>query len=189
MPVPYVWLLCGYNNNSHTYRRIPAYTDIYQMRCTAYKVAPDDGLIQSETCRASNEKIKSNHKNFVHFVRLCTYCKMMHGACNIAYSLCQKHRTEVNYHGSNVRRSVSVSNQSRWPYGVRRRSASAWLLRLRFRMFLRASKFVCCACSGLCEGLIARSKESYRVCLCLFLSVCLIVCDPETSTSRWPRPD
>ena len=25
-----------------------------QMRCTAYKVAPDDGLIQSETCRASN---------------------------------------------------------------------------------------------------------------------------------------
>ena len=29
---------------------------IYQMRCTAYKVAPDDGLIQSETCRASNRK-------------------------------------------------------------------------------------------------------------------------------------
>ena len=42
------------------------------MRCTAYKVAPDDGLIQSETCRASNEKIKSNHKNFVHPVRLYT---------------------------------------------------------------------------------------------------------------------
>ena len=32
----YVWLLCGY-----TARRI----DIFQMRCTAYKVAPDDGLI------------------------------------------------------------------------------------------------------------------------------------------------
>ena len=31
-------------------------TGIYQMRCTAYKVAPDDGLIQSETCTASNEK-------------------------------------------------------------------------------------------------------------------------------------
>ena len=29
---------------------------IYQMRCTAYKVTPDDGLIQSETCRASNGK-------------------------------------------------------------------------------------------------------------------------------------
>ena len=35
---------------------VPAYTDIYQMRCTAYKVAPEDGLIQSETCRAFNEK-------------------------------------------------------------------------------------------------------------------------------------
>ena len=33
----YVWLLCGY---SHTYG-----TGIYQMRCTAYKVDPDDGLI------------------------------------------------------------------------------------------------------------------------------------------------
>ena len=28
----------------------------YQMRCTAYKVASDDGLIQSETCRSSNGK-------------------------------------------------------------------------------------------------------------------------------------
>ena len=43
------------------------------MRCTAYKVAPDDGLIQSETCRAPNEKIKSNHKNFVQLVGLYTY--------------------------------------------------------------------------------------------------------------------
>jgi hypothetical protein len=42
--------LCGY---SHTTARR---TGIYQMRCTAYKVAPDDGLIQSETCRASNGK-------------------------------------------------------------------------------------------------------------------------------------
>ena len=24
---------------------VPAHTDMYQMRCTAYKVAPDDGLI------------------------------------------------------------------------------------------------------------------------------------------------
>ena len=44
-------------------RMVPAYTGVYQMRCTAYKVAPDDGLIQSETCRASNEKIKFNHRN------------------------------------------------------------------------------------------------------------------------------
>ena len=49
MPVPYVWLLCGYNNQTYG-------TGIYQMRCTAYKVAPDDGLTQSETCGASNGK-------------------------------------------------------------------------------------------------------------------------------------
>ena len=39
-----------------TTRMVPAYTGMYQMRCTAYKVAPDNGLIQSETCRASNGK-------------------------------------------------------------------------------------------------------------------------------------
>ena len=31
-------------------------TGIYQMRYTAYKVAPEDELMQSETCRASNRK-------------------------------------------------------------------------------------------------------------------------------------
>ena len=46
----YVCLLCVY---SHTTDRR---TGIYQMRCTAYKVAPEDGLIYSETCRASNGK-------------------------------------------------------------------------------------------------------------------------------------
>ena len=29
---------------------------IYQIRCTAYKIAPDDGLIQSETCRTPSRK-------------------------------------------------------------------------------------------------------------------------------------
>ena len=37
MPIPYVWLLCDY---SHTYG-----IGICQMRCTAYKIAPEDGLI------------------------------------------------------------------------------------------------------------------------------------------------
>ena len=32
------------------------YTGIYQILCTVHKVAPDDGLIQSETCRVSNGK-------------------------------------------------------------------------------------------------------------------------------------
>ena len=43
----YVWLLCCYSNT----------TGIYQIRHTAYKkIAPEDGLIQSETCRAYIEK-------------------------------------------------------------------------------------------------------------------------------------
>ena len=37
--------------NSQTYG-----TGTYQMRRTAYKVAPDDVLIQSETCRTLNRK-------------------------------------------------------------------------------------------------------------------------------------
>ena len=36
---------------------VSAYTGIYQMRRTAYKkIAPEDELIQSETCRAYIEK-------------------------------------------------------------------------------------------------------------------------------------
>ena len=46
------------------------------------KVAPDDGLTYSETCRTYNE-IKSNHKTSVHLVGLYTYCKMIHGAYNV----------------------------------------------------------------------------------------------------------
>ena len=45
-------------------------------------------LIQSETCRASNRKINSNHKNFVHLVGLYTYCRMMNGAYNVRKILC-----------------------------------------------------------------------------------------------------
>ena len=45
----------SYSHTTAT-RMVPTYTGIYQMRCTAYKVAPDDGLTESETCRASNGK-------------------------------------------------------------------------------------------------------------------------------------
>jgi hypothetical protein len=47
----YVWLLCGYNHK--TARRTGTYRYV---RCTAYKVAPDGGLTEPETCRASNGK-------------------------------------------------------------------------------------------------------------------------------------
>jgi hypothetical protein len=55
--------------------------------------------------------------------------------------------------------------------------------------------FVCCVGSGLCDELIARPEESYRVCMCVCMCVCLYVCVyvcvyvPETSTIWRPRPD
>ena len=48
----YVWLLCGYSHATAR-RMVPAYT---KCDIQLIKVAPDDGLIQSETCRASNGK-------------------------------------------------------------------------------------------------------------------------------------
>ena len=41
-------------------------------------------------------------------------------------------------------------------------------------------RFLCALGSGLCDEGINRSRESYQV--------CLIVCDLESTTIRWPRP-
>jgi hypothetical protein len=43
---------------------------------------------------------------------------------------------------------------------------------------------VCCVGSGLCDEL-----STYRVCVCVDVSECLIACDLETSTLRWPMID
>lgn len=41
---------------------------------------------------------------------------------------------------------------------------------------------MCCFGRSLCEELITCSEGSYQVCLCL------IMCNLEPSTMRWPRP-
>jgi hypothetical protein len=56
---------------------------------------------------------------------------------------------------------------------------AARLLRSWVRILLGAWIFVCCECRvllgrGLCDELITRPEESYRLC-------CVVVCDPETS--------
>ena len=69
--------------------------------------------------------------------------------------------------------------RSQWPRSLRRRSTAARLLRLWVRIPPGAWTFVCCECCvlsgrGLCDELITRSEESYRLWR-------VIVCDLETS--------
>ena len=66
-------------------------------------------------------------------------------------------------------------SRSQWPRGLRRGSAAARLLRSWFRIPPGAWMFVCCECCvflfrGLCDELITRPEESYRV-------WCVFVCD------------
>ena len=76
--------------------------------------------------------------------------------------------------------------RSQWPRDLRFRSAVARLLRLWVRIPPVAWMSVCCDCRvlsgrGLCDELITRPEESYRLC-------CLAVCDLETSWMRRPWP-
>ena len=78
-----------------------------------------------------------------------------------------------------IMQRISWNCRSQWPRGLRRRSLAARLLRLWVRIPLGAWMFVCCECCvlsgrGLCDGLIIRSEESYRL-------WCVVVCDQETS--------
>ena len=69
---------------------------------------------------------------------------------------------------------------------LRRSSAAAHLLEMWVKIPPGAWTFVCCECRvlsgrGLCDELIARPEESYRL-------LCVIVCDLETSLTRMPWP-
>ena len=69
--------------------------------------------------------------------------------------------------------------RSQWSRCLRRRSAAARLLRLWVRIPQWAWMDVCCECCvlsgrGLCDELITRPEESYRL-------WCVVVCDLETS--------
>ena len=74
--------------------------------------------------------------------------------------------------------------RSQWPRGLRRRSVAARLLRSWVRIPPGQWIFVCCECRvlsgrGLCDELITRPEESYRLC-------CVVVCDLETSRISAP---
>ena len=78
-----------------------------------------------------------------------------------------------------LRKSVRRSQQ---PHGLRPRSTAVCLLRPWVRIPPGARMFVCCECCvlsdrGLCDGLITRPEESYRL-------WGVVVCDQETSCAR-----
>jgi hypothetical protein len=80
--------------------------------------------------------------------------------------------------------SVGTIRRSQWPSGLRRGSAAARLLELRFRIPAEACMSVSCECCvlsgrGLCVGLTTRLEESYRV-------WCLSECDREAWKTRRP---
>jgi hypothetical protein len=73
-------------------------------------------------------------------------------------------------------------SRSRWPCGLRCRSAAARLLGLRVRVSPGAWMSFSCECCllsgrGLCDGPISHPGESYRMC------VCVIECD---QVQQWP---
>ena len=75
--------------------------------------------------------------------------------------------------------------RAKWPRGIIRRGSSvSRLLGLRVRIPAGRWMFVCCECCvlsrrGLCDELITRPEESYRL-------RCVVVCDLETSIRRRP---
>ena len=76
--------------------------------------------------------------------------------------------------------------RSPWPCGLRGRSSASRPLRLWVWIPLGAWMFVCCECCvlsgrGLCDGLITRPEESYRLWR-------VVVCDLETSKIRRLKP-
>ena len=76
--------------------------------------------------------------------------------------------------------------RSQWPCGLRHRSSAARLLRSWVRIPPGAWMFVCCECcmlsgKGLCDGLITRPEESYRLWR-------VVVCDQETSKTSSLKP-
>jgi hypothetical protein len=82
------------------------------------------------------------------------------------------------HHPDNVQvftRSKFARSRSRWPRGLRRRSAAVRRLGLWVQIPPEAWMSVCCECcvssgKGLCDEMITRPEESYRlfcVCVCV----------------------
>ena len=100
----------------------------------------------------------------------------------LGYKLC--HSLTYNISQTTSSCNITSLSRSRWPRGLRRRSAAARQLKLWVRIPPGAWVFVCCDCCvlsgrGLCDGLITLPEEAYRL-------WCVVVCDEDTSRTRRP---
>ena len=113
-----------------------------------------------------------NLLNLLQAVSGSNYCRAVFGPPIMANTAVTHYpKYEVIY--------IFILRRSQWPRGLWRRSAAARLLRSWVRIPPGAWMFVCCVCRvlsgrGLCDELITRPEESYRLC-------CVVVCDLETS--------
>ena len=100
-----------------------------------------------------------------------------------------EHNKKYNIHTYSptyIFKIIDVYSRSQWSRGLRRRSTAAHLLRSWVRIPPGAWVFVCCDCCvlsgrGLCDGLITRPEESYRLWR-------VGVCDQETSYTKRLQP-
>ena len=119
---------------------------------------------------------------------------MLKCSCALTLSCRFTYCSFVNIGHADIIRSIVSSNcyyfiklllllcRSQWPRGLRRRSTAARPLRLWVRIPPAARIYVCCECCvlsgrGLCNGLITRIEESYRLWH-------VVVCDQETSRMK-----
>jgi hypothetical protein len=109
---------------------------------------------------------------------------MLNTRCHPLYNVIKIRFLNYSYIGAirNLRSVPEASCRFQWPCGLRRRSSAARLLRSWVGIPQGAWIFVCCECCvlsgrGLCDGLITRPEESYRM-------WCVVVCYQETSKTR-----
>ena len=105
---------------------------------------------------------------------------------HVKFTLVNKTKLDILSTPDRIGHSQDLYCRSQWPRGLRRRSAAARLLRSWVRIPPGAWMSVCCECCvlsdrGLCDGLITRPEESYRLWR-------IVVCDLETSGMWRPWP-
>ena len=144
------------------------------------------------TLAHSSCKVRINHSSVhiwigqVLFYSVSFIVSLLNRCCHACTSL-HPHLIPHFVTVHNILCSICYESRSQWPSGLRRRSASACLLRLWVRIplghgCLSVVSVVCLSGRGLCDELITRPEESYR-------QWCVVVCDRENLVKMrrpWP---